>query len=276
MDEVQATWMLYKRGLDYRGDLLGARRIDSREATALYRAFGGRAFYIRNVYDFDCEEATGFWYVVRDRAMEIDDYGSKKDRQQIRRSLKAYEFKRVDLEEMRRVGYRVFCENWQRFPEGNRPALISEEEFSSYLEEQIARGIEFWAGYSRESGEAAMWESVYVTGGMAVEEVEKLSCRYKQHYPTYGLNHVVANYYLQERGLRYVVAGARTATERSNVQHFLLSKMGFRKAYCRLRVRFRFPFNVAMCCLYPFRGLLPRRCGLGSLLKLMEYAKESR
>lgn len=269
-------WLLYARGLDFRGDLLDAKRLTAGEVDLLYRAHGGEVAYIRNVYDFDCAENTAFWYVVRDKAMEIDDYPSKKDRQQIRRSLKAYDIKKVDIEEMGRVGYQVFYENWLRFPERHRPKLESKEAFESYLHVQEARGVEFWVGYSTETGEAVMWETVYVTGSMAVEERERLSYRYKQHYPTYGLNHVIANYYLQERGLRYVVAGVRTATEHSNVQDFLLKKMGFRKAYCKLKVWLRFPFNLIVPCAYPFRKLLPRGSNLRSLLMLVQYSKKSR
>lgn len=277
MERVRVTdWLLYARGLDFRGDLLDAKRLTAGEVDLLYRSHGGEVAYIRNVYDFDCAEKTAFWYVVRDRAMEIDAYPSKKDRQQIRRSLKAYDIKRVDIEEMGRVGYQVFYENWLRFPEHHRPKLASKEEFESYLQVQVARGVEFWVGYSTETGDAAMWETVYVTGSMAVEERERLSYRYKQHYPTYGLNHEIANYYLKKRGLRYVVAGARTATEHSNVQDFLLKKMGFRKAYCKLKVWFRFPFNLIVPCAYPFRKLLPRGSIIRSLLMLVQYSKKSR
>ena len=268
-------WLLCARGLDFRGDLFEVKRLTAEEVGSLFKSHGRNLVYIRNIYDFDCAEKTAFWYVVRDKAIEIDDYPSKKDRQQIRRSLKAYDIKKVDIKEMGRVGYQVFYENWLRFPEDHRPKLESKEAFESYLQVQVARGVEFWVGYSAETGEAAMWEAVYVTGNMAVEERERLSYRYKQHYPTYGLNHVIANYYLQARGVRYVVAGARTATEHSNVQEFLLKKMGFRKAYCKLKVWFRFPFNLIVPCAYPFRKLLPRGSNLRSLLMLVQYSKTS-
>lgn len=79
-------------GLDYRGDLFEARLLAAKAAVALCRGYGWGALYVRNVYDFDCGEGTSFCYVVRDWAMEIGVYPSKKDRQQIRRSLKAREF----------------------------------------------------------------------------------------------------------------------------------------------------------------------------------------
>lgn len=273
--EGMRDWMRYREGLDFRGDLLNALRLTLHEVHSLFKSFGRKAFYIRNVYDFDCAERTEFWYVVRDRALAIEEYATRKDRQQVRRSLRAYEFRRVDLIEMLRVGYRVSLEHWQRLPRNRRFVHATEADFTDFLHAQNARGVEFWVGYSTETGEAAMWESVYIVGCMAVEEQERLSYRYKQYYPTYGLNHVIANYYLKDRGLRYVVAGARTVTEHSNVQEFLLKKMGFRKAYCKLKVWFRFPVNLIVPCAYPFRKLLPRGSNLRSLLMLVQFAKGS-
>ena len=87
--EGKRDWMLYREGLDFRGDLLNASHLTLHEVRGLFKSFGGRAFYIRNVYDFDCAERTGFWYVVRDRVMGVDEYPKRKDRQQIRRSLRA-------------------------------------------------------------------------------------------------------------------------------------------------------------------------------------------
>lgn len=227
--EGMRDWMRYREGLDFRGDLLNALRLTLHEVHSLFKSFGRKAFYIRNVYDFDCAERTEFWYVVRDRALAIEEYATRKDRQQVRRSLRAYEFRRVDLIEMLRVGYRVSLEHWQRLPRNRRFVHATEADFTDFLHAQNARGVEFWVGYSTETGEAAMWESVYIVGCMAVEEQERLSYRYKQYYPTYGLNHVIANYYLKDRGLRYVVAGARTVTEHSNVQEFLLKKWDFER-----------------------------------------------
>lgn len=265
--------MYYQRGLDFRGDLTLSERLTRSEAQQLFSYFGRKALYIRNVYDFDCREETEFWYVVRDRALEIEEYATRKDRQQVRRSLRAYEFRRIDVDEMRRVGYRVFYENWLRFPEDKRPPLDTEAQFQQFLDEQAARGVEFWGGYSRETGEMAMWESVYVVRLMAVEERERLSYRYKNHYPTSGLNHVLANYYIRERGMRYVVGGARSVTEHSNVQHFLIDKMLFRKAYCRLQLVCRFPYNLVIAVFYPFRYFLPRRSKLGLLLALKSFTQ---
>lgn len=265
-------WMLYREGLDFRGDLVHASHLALHEVHSLFKSFWGGILHAECIRLRLCR-ADGI--LVRDRVMGVDEYPKKKDRQQTRRSLRAYEFRRVDLIEMLRVGYGLSLEHWQRLPRNRRFVHATEADFTDFLHAQNARGVEFWVGYSTETGEAAMWESVYIVGCMAVEEQERLSYRYKQYYPTYGLNHVIANYYLKDRGLRYVVAGARTVTEHSNVQEFLLKKMGFRKAYCKLKVWFRFPVNLIVPCAYPFRKLLPRGSNLRSLLMLVQFAKVS-
>lgn len=269
------NWIYYKYGLDYRGDLTQSKELSSDEMRTLFHDFGKKTLYIRNVFNFDCEKKTNFWYVVRSISMETNEYKSSKICGQIRRSLRAYSIKRVDREEMRRVGFTVYHDCWLRFPKSNRPKLeiTNENEYSKYIEEQENRGVEFWVGYSLETGEAAMTETVLPIGNVLYKEQERLSYKYTNHYPTYALNHEIANYYINERGISYIIAGARTVDNHSNVYDFLITKMGFRKAYCSLSVKFRFPLNVFVIITYPFRKLLPLNNPFRKILTLIEYAK---
>ena len=64
-------------------------------------------------------------------------------------------------------------------------------------------------------------------------------------------------YYLEELGMKYVSDGARSITEHSNIQSFLVDKFHFRKAYCRLQVEYRWWVGVFVNLLFPFRKLIP-------------------
>lgn len=264
-------WLYYKRGLDFRGDLSLAKKIVKSDAKKLFKEYGNKVLYIRNVYDYNCPVATSFWYVVRDREVQIEEHPVSNTRTQIRKSMKEYRFELVPISEMRRIGYKVYIENWYRFPENNRPPLESEVEFLRYLNEQEKRGVEFWVGYSRESGDAAMWVSVYLVGSVAYFESIRFSCNFMRHNPTYGLYYVVSNYYIASRGVQRITSGARTITQHSQAQDFQESKLMYRRAYCRFKLILRFPYNFFVMLLFPFRSLLPKKNKLMELLQLKSF-----
>ena len=63
-------------------------------------------------------------------------------------------------------------------------------------------------------------------------------------------------YYLNELKLRYVSDGARSITEHSNIQPFLINKFKFRKAYCNLKLYYKWWFGIAVKLIYPFRRFI--------------------
>ena len=66
-------------------------------------------------------------------------------------------------------------------------------------------------------------------------------------------------YYLDERKVMYVNDGARSITNHSNIQPFLIDKFNFRKAYCHLEIKYKWWLEFAVKCLYPFRKIIPVR-----------------
>lgn len=267
----ETDWKFYKRGLDFRGDLFSAEKLLKSDAMKLFKKYGKKVLYIRNVYDYDSAVATSFWYIVRDREVQIEEYSTSKIRTMVRKSILEYHFELVPISEMRRIGYKVFFENWQRFPENNRPRLESEVEFKRYLKEQEKRGVEYWVGYSRESGDAAMWLSVYLVGSVAYFESIRFSCNYTRHNPTYGLHHVVSNYYIASRGVKQIISGARTVTQHSKAQDFNERVLMYRRAYCRFKLVLRFPYNLFVILFLPFRSLLPKNNKLRHILQLKSF-----
>ena len=53
----------------------------------------------------------------------------------------------------------------------------------------------------------------------------------------------------------YICDGARNINHETNFQGYLEKYFGFRKAYCKLHIKYRFPFNIAVKILLPFRKI---------------------
>lgn len=265
------SFRFYNRCAEYYDDLYKGEKLPKSRLKEITKNMS--AFFARNVYDFDTEIPTQNWYIIRDQYYEIDEYPSRNTRKHIRKALSVYEYKKIDKEEMLQNGYQIFIDCSLRFK--NKPkGKFSVTEFEEFIEECDQDGYEFWAGYDRESGDMAMFEILYIMGDMVVESMERLSGRFTKHNPTYGLNHELTRYYLQERGYRYINAGSRSYDGHSNIQSFLIDKLQFRVAYCRVQMYVPFWLKIGVLSLYPIAGVLSRfpNLKLSQLFKMISSA----
>lgn len=117
---------------------------------------------------------------------------------------------------------------------------------------------EYWVALEKETGKMIAYCDITTNGAGANMNVMKGNPEYlNKHYPFYGLLFVMNNYYLGERGLKYLSDGFRSVTGHSNIQPFLENKFLFRKAYCRINVTYKPMIGAAVALLYPFRKLIP-------------------
>lgn len=199
-----------------------------------------------------------------------------KKRNQVKKSLKTYNVKKVSAEEILSVGlpiYQEACESYKV-----KTSIITSNEFRSRIAscEKMGRS-DYWCVYDKETNEAV---------ALAINTVFEDCCEYNtmkckpkvmrnSTYPYYGLIYEMNRYYLEELKLKYVNDGARSITEHSNIQPFLIDTFHFRKAYCKLQVEYKWWMRVLITFLYPFRSkilYLPIR----SLLRMESFARLSK
>lgn len=255
----------YRKGIVYVGDHYKRKKLSKNEMKELMKS--GNALYIRNIYSFDQPDESNFWHIIQDHFYDIDELQSKSTRKNLRKSLSVYEYKLVNKNEILKHGYRIFCEAAMRFD--IKPSW-TEKEFIEYVDTVYKGGGDFWIGYHIESGEPAMWESILKFEDHIIMDVERLSYKFTKHNPTYGLNYKITEYYLKDKGYKYIDAGAKSLTEHSNVQDFLIDKFQFRKAYCQLQCAFDPKFKALIHIIYKFKGLLQRYPKFNTLINLYE------
>lgn len=222
-------------------------KINEIEAFGLLRNGG---YFVRNIYNFDVAEERQFWYVIKDSYGGIEELPSKV-RNQVRKSLKTYTFRIVEAAEMKEKGYELYNQSRARF--GNN-LQVTYEDFSKRCDNP---GQDFWLGIDCETGKAEC---------LAFNRCFKDYCSYvsmgvnpnapKSTYPMYGLIFEMNKYYLEDLGLKYVMDGARSITEHSNIQPFLEEKFKFRKAYCELQIFYKPWVGAAVKMLFLFRKLI--------------------
>ncbi len=209
---------------------------------------------VRNTYNWDKQEETAFWFVIKDSFLGIEELPSKA-RNQVRKSQKIYDFKKVDAEEMIMKGLELYNLSRERF--GNKDLYVNREQFTKNY---CGGDKDFWLGTDKVSG---------LPQCFAINKCYKDYCSYltmgvnpnapSSTYPMYGLILEMNRYYLEEKRLKYVLDGARSITEHSNIQPFLEQKFRFRKAFCDIQVYYKPWFNVIIKVLYPFRNHIKNR-----------------
>lgn len=224
----------------------------SKEACNNLLSMGG--LLVRNTYDFDCQEETSFWYIIKDSFGGLDEFSSN-ERNKIRRSEKVLTFKKVSLDLLKSEGWNILKATYEDYAVSDRQ--MDENVFSEYLSSCEEQSFDYWGVFDQERliGFCTVWlwlpdSCEYGLIGILPE--------YKRNntYPYYGLFHSMNAYYLGEKGFRYVADGARSITEHSHIQDFLIQNFNFRKAYCQLEIHYCWWMKIAVKLLYPFRKIL--------------------
>ena len=206
---------------------------------------------VRNTYNWDKKEESTFWYVIKDSFGGIEELPSK-TRNQVRKSLKTYDFRRVPFEEMLKVGCGLFNKSRERFGESEK---ITQEQWQMRLLRD--NPSDFWIGFDNDSGMPASFAINAIYDDYIDYSTMGISPDFPNNtYPMYGLIYEMNRYYLDENKMPFVCDGVRSITGHSNIQNVLEDKFKFRKAYCDLEVFYKSWFGMAVKLLFPFRKLM--------------------
>ena len=86
----------------------------------------------------------------------------------------------------------------------------------------------------------------------------KVNPEYSACSPMLALNFYQIERYINSGLYRYMSNGARTVLHQTGYNDYLEQKLGFRKAYCKLNIKFRPEIKIAVKGLYPFRKVLKK------------------
>lgn len=211
---------------------------------------------VRNVYNFDVKRETSFWFCIKDTFGGIEELSSTA-RRYVRRALKFYDVIKISGDTLLNIGYPIYVSAQKSYKV--KCDVIPYEDFVSLITGYINDGDkEFWGVKSKETGDFV---------ALSINTIKQNSCEYNTlkckpealqdgTQPYYGLIYEMNRYYLEESRLSYVNDGARTITNHSNIQNFLQQNFKFRKAYCDIRIVYRWWFGLAVKILYPFRKFI--------------------
>jgi hypothetical protein len=195
------------------------------------------------------------WYaVIKKQHFEIEDYPSSNVRNQIRKGIKNCLIKRIPICDLAEKGYAVYdaavIEHLHK-----RIKSISDYKNEIVQLEDFQDIIHAWGIYYDEI--LIGYSLVYTYGNIEANISEiRINPDYNTQYPSYALFHMLSEEYLSKQGFKYMSDGYRNLMHKTQIQDFLIKKFGFIKAGLTLQLAFRFPWNIVVPCLHPFRSLV--------------------
>lgn len=240
---------LYRKAWRFSGAPHEEPRLTQEECRALLKQGG---LLVRNTFDFDGQEESKFWFVIKDRFEGMDEL-SPRVRNKIRHAQKTFDYRLIDQALLLEKGYPIIAETYADYAVKDR--TMSEEFFKNYLD---LYEFDYWGVFDKESAELVGFSCVRLWNDSCEYDLSGLRPRYKYNgsYPYYGLYHAMNQHYLQERHFKYVSDGTRSITEHSHIHEYLIQNFNFRKAYCHLAVHYNWWMKIAVKMLYPFRKMI--------------------
>lgn len=210
---------------------------------------GKHPLLIRWVTDFDCNHETSWWYVIKDNPTTLEQC-KKKVRKEIRKADKNFEIKVIDPFEYEEDIKRVYHAAVAGYEKPDVPL---------FLKQLKKQEDEEWIGaFERETGQLV----AYKVGKLHKDFVEMITAKVNPEYsacsPMLALNFYQIERYINSGLYRYMSNGARTVLHQTGYNDYLEQKLGFRKAYCKLNIKFRPEIKIAVKGLYPFRKVLKK------------------
>lgn len=221
-------------------------------------AGGHYPLFARWTTDFDCEEETEWYCLVKDTPFDMMSLKSN------RRSLITRGLKRVDVKVITPADYaaqmaNVLIKAWQSYDESyeekdDRKRLT--EEFKELTEKNLGNS-EYLGAFLKDT-DTMIGYSIYDLHGDWVEySVVKTDPEYLNTQVNAALAYFGLQRYMRP-GVNYILGGWRTMIHETNYQDYLLKNFGYRKAYCQLHITYRPWMKAAVAVLYPLRGMLEK------------------
>lgn len=226
--------------------------------------------------NWDCDQETNWWYVIKDTPIVLEEL-SEHSRKHIRRGIKKCDIRIIDsrdyAEELYECSHAAFAKYENAANEAPKEQFIRSCQNNTTLI--------YWAGFEKESGRLIGYLIVREHDGYADIMTAKFHPEYLSLHISDALYYMAINYCLIDRNMRYVSSGERNINHSTNTQEYKEKTLGYRKSYCQLHIRYRFPIGIAVKILYPFRSIIKRMDRVGivhqinALLKMETIVRES-
>lgn len=179
---------------------------------------------------------------------------NSKKRYEVNKGIKNFKFSAINPTEFKDALFAVQVAAFSVYPIAYRPKITSEC-FSESMESWNDKKV--YAVFYKENNLLCGYAIIEEHGKCLKFSVQKTMPEYEKYGVNAALVAGICNTYEQQlqEGF-YIVDGERNIKHETHFQDYLEKYFGFRKAYCKLNIIYKWYMKAAVICLYPFRKLL--------------------
>lgn len=225
-------------------------------------AGGKYPLFARWTTDFDCPEETQWWYCIKDDQLDLSSLKYKR-RRVINQGLQWVEVKLImpheysgqmaDINLAARSGYGESLDT-----EAEREELV--REFGRICDSESLGNREFTGAFLKETGELIGYGIYEIFDDWVDQSVIKTHPEYLKYNVNAAMAYFAVDRYMgDDFSIKYISNGSKNISHKTNYHEYLMKYFGFRKAYCRLHIRYRFPVGMIVRALYPFRRMISEK-----------------
>ena len=207
------------------------------------------AFFARWTTEFDSKKQSVFWYIINDKAVDINDY-SVNTRSKINRGLKKLVARKISKEELLKEGYFVYKKALERY--NVILNVFSRKQFINDIE-NLDKSWDFWGVYSLDKNKLVAYSLNRLVEDYCDYSTIKFDPYFLKNYSSYVLYYSMNKHYLNDNKFKYVNNGTRSISHQTNIHDFLIDKFKFRKAYCKMEVIYSPIFRIIIRYLFLVR-----------------------
>lgn len=231
---------------------------------------GGTTLLARWTSDFDCKKETEWWYIIKDTPFDISDLKAKR-RYEINKGKKNFDVRVINPNDYVNDLYRVTIEAYSQWPKKYRPAVD---------EKSFKLGVANWnyvvfAGFNLDNNSLSGYALINQHECYAEFNVLRVVPEAERKGLNAAMVAGILEFYSNQLGEGfYINDGSRSIRHETAFQNYLEKYFEFRKAYCKLNIKYKFPVGVAVKVLYPLRNQISKESKVGSLVSAVLQMEE--
>lgn len=232
---------------------------------------GNIALFARWTSDWDCDQKTDWWYVIKDDGFDIASLKAKR-RYEINKGKKNFDVQEIVAEEYSNEIFNITMEAYKEYPAKYRP-YVEKVSFINNLKSWTKYRV--YGAFDRETDELCGY--AYLSVHQNYVDFNCLKTMPKSEKK--GINAAIVEKIVSDFNDKlcssfYICDGSRALFHETNFQNYLEKYFGFRKAYCKLHIKYRGGIYVVVRVLYPIRKKLLGNGKLTSRIKTVLMYEE--
>lgn len=212
------------------------------------------------ITEFDCTEETQWWFTIKDTSYDLAGLPAKK-RYEVTKAHKFCYSEKINPVDHIDSLFECYKRSFEGYAEVERPRSVEKEPFINYIRELAESGIhQFYACYFKENSKLIGFLIIEKRGKFLGLKQQKTNPAYEKYNSNASLIDCMLIDWNEKikTGEVVVTNGSRSIRHQTNFNAYLEKYFGFRKAYARLAIAYRFPFGIIVFLLKPFMKLFER------------------